>query len=119
MKLSDYHPQIKKYNGWFITTAVMASIFYWLFMPPFLEMLKNSGNTLPQWHLFFIDQWGPIEQHPLICSAAAMIYHSISLKFLSARAQKTVNIVFALYIALQYLALTLMVCGIFSDSIFK
>ncbi len=116
-KLADYILWIKKYNGWFIIIAIMAAIFFWLVMPPVWQTLISAGSTLPQWFRSFREHWQQIEECPVAYLATVGIYYFISLKFLNARAQKIVNIVFALYVAVQFLALALMWAGLLSDSI--
>lgn len=72
---------------------------------------------LPPHYYFFEVQRNWINSRPILYLATTGIYYFISLRFLSARVQKIINIVFASYIALLFLSLLFMIAGLFWDSL--
>lgn len=71
---------------------------------------------LPPHYLFFEAQRNWIESRPVVYLTTTGIYYFISLRFLSARAQKIINLIFVSYVTLQSLSLLLMIAGLFWDS---
>ena len=119
MKHVDFKLWVKRYNGSFVIITITAALLFWLVMPPLDTFLQSLGNMLPPHYLFFEAQRSRIEMHPIVYLAASMIYYFISIKFLSVRARKIINIIFTFYLGIQSLSVLLAVIFVPNWGMFK